>query len=70
MATKKKKVVYLVSAQARSNFPGFWRSGIFFPNPPAYVELSEQEITEAILNEPMLIVQKLEVGDGIPADGE
>jgi hypothetical protein len=68
--SKKKVRVYRVSARPRNEFSGFWRGGILFPNAPDYIELTEEQLTDAIRNEPMLIVQKLEVGDGIPADGE
>lgn len=48
---------YRISAAPRQNYLGFWRSGIFFPNAPAYVELDEEEITPAIRSEKMLIIQ-------------
>lgn len=72
---------YRVSAVPRPNFGGFWRSGRFFPNAPEFVELSEEEITPAILNEPMLLVSEVKEnpeekprgkvkGCNVSADGE
>jgi len=50
---------YRVSAIPRENFSGFWRSGRFFPNAPSFVELEEEEMTDAIRQEPMLIIQPI-----------
>lgn len=47
---------YRVSAKPRDGYGGFWRSGRFFPNYPEFVVLDESEMTDAIHNEPMLIV--------------
>lgn len=66
---------YRVSAVPRPDFGGFWRSGRFFPNAPEFVELSEEEITPAILAEPMLLVSevtqkgKVKASD-VPSDAE
>lgn len=51
---------YKISARPREEFPGFWRSGIFFPNAPQYIILDEKQVTPSILSEPMLICEKIE----------
>ncbi len=65
MSKRKGQVIYRVSAIPRQDFPGFWRSGIFFPNAPDYVELTEEQMTDAIRNESMLIVQAVEQEDAV-----
>jgi len=50
---------YEVTAKKRENYPGFRRSGIFFPSDQATI-LDESQMTDAILCEPMLIVEALE----------
>ncbi len=50
---------YKVSAKPRDGYGGFWRSGHFFPNSPGFVVLDESEMTDAIRNEPMLIVVEI-----------
>lgn len=48
---------YRISARPRESYKGFWRAGIFFPNAPAYIELENPP--EAILREPMLIIEPI-----------
>lgn len=48
---------YRISARPRESYKGFWRAGIFFPNAPAYIEMENPP--EAILREPMLIIEPI-----------
>ena len=45
---------YFVKAKRRQYFSGFWRDGRFWPD--TGIEVDESEITDAVLNEAMLIV--------------
>lgn len=56
---------YIVKAKPREGFKGFWRDGKFWTNEGIEVE----EVSEAVLNEPMLIVEEVDdsgIKDVIP----
>jgi len=58
-------MAYEVIAKKRARYHGFRRSGIFFPDNQA-VTLSNDEITPAILAEPMLIVTEIPEAEAEP----
>jgi len=45
---------YIVTAKKRADFGGFFRSGRYWPD--SGTEVDESEITDAMRNEPMLII--------------